>query len=136
MHSEGTYTSIPVHMSIMCTSLLNCCLLALTVLLCAANQNLTEQAPIVPRPSVEIPVASLDKEACAICMDELLRDIVSLPCGHHFRASCKTLLLESGQLHCPMCRREFGGSTIIDCIRTLSAGSHEVRKLRQLSFAT
>ena len=118
---------------IMGPSLLHCCLLAEALLLCAAktpSSDLTKQAPAFPPSSAAIPVASLDDvEACAICMDELLIDIVSLPCGHHFHASCKTLLLESGQLHCPMCRRDFGGPTIISLIETLSEGSTEARTI-------
>eukprot|EP00747_Dinoflagellata_sp_TGD_P197750 gnl/TRDRNA2_/TRDRNA2_69518_c0_seq1.p1 gnl/TRDRNA2_/TRDRNA2_69518_c0~~gnl/TRDRNA2_/TRDRNA2_69518_c0_seq1.p1 ORF type:complete len:462 (+),score=66.64 gnl/TRDRNA2_/TRDRNA2_69518_c0_seq1:51-1436(+) len=90
----------------------------------------SELAPSLGHPfSDPSHVASLEAEEniCAICLDKLSGDFVHLSCGHQFHTACKTKLLESGMLRCPMCRRSWGRDIIIDQLKTLGTGNGEAR---------
>jgi Ring finger domain len=49
----------------------------------------------------------IKEEECSICYDKfkkLSSDFCSLPCGHHFHASCLLKAIEKGYKLCPLCR--------------------------------
>ncbi|NXP52162.1 DZIP3 ligase, partial [Heliornis fulica] len=48
-------------------------------------------------------MASSD-DPCAICHDELSRDLYELECGHHFHHECIKTWLKQHSSTCPICR--------------------------------
>eukprot|EP00747_Dinoflagellata_sp_TGD_P135966 gnl/TRDRNA2_/TRDRNA2_175499_c1_seq15.p1 gnl/TRDRNA2_/TRDRNA2_175499_c1~~gnl/TRDRNA2_/TRDRNA2_175499_c1_seq15.p1 ORF type:complete len:423 (+),score=57.68 gnl/TRDRNA2_/TRDRNA2_175499_c1_seq15:56-1324(+) len=47
-----------------------------------------------------------DKEACAICLDDLLEEADVLACGHRFHKKCTALLVAEWVSRCPLCRSQ------------------------------
>lgn len=65
--------------------------------------------------------------ACAICLDQLLEDVDTLPCSHQFHGRCKAELLAWGHWYCPVCRASLGERDIKTLINMLCMESKEVQ---------